>query len=61
MGKTPVNKSVKYLNFGQKLQIQPIRLLTQTLEFTKEPYYVLPPEGTQQNGTSSWTIMIQNT
>ena len=27
-------------------------------EVTKEPYYVLSPEGSQQKGTSSWAIMI---
>ena len=27
-------------------------------EVTEEPYYVLSHEGSQQKGTSSWTILI---
>ena len=50
--------SVKYLNFGKKL---PIRTAHHTFleskhpEVTKNPYYVLSPEGSQKKGISSWT------
>ena len=43
--------SVKYVNFGQKLPIRIAHftfLESKELEVTKNPYYVLSPEGSQE-------------
>ena len=47
--------SMKYPNFGQKLPIRTARhtfLKRRHPEITKNPYHVLPPEGSQKEGVT---------
>ena len=54
--------SVKYINFGQKLPIWTVHHTFQESrhpEFTKNSYYVLPPEGSQKKVSAKFQTKLK--